>query len=147
MSRAVDSIEFFDALASEMNSHPERFEILGDVDIDMGIVMRRPGEDFRARLRLEGIECTGVGALDEGDERAVDCWLDGDLGAWQEMFDEISADGQATGRQTINSLTLVGDRISLRGDDPMGVDKFSRFNQTIQELLDGAARTIAAPAV
>ncbi len=145
MSTSIDSIEFFDGLASEMNSHPERYEILGDVDIDMGIVMHRPGGDFRARLRLEGIECTGVGPLDEGDESAVDCWLDGDLGAWQEMFENIRANGRATGQLTINSLTMLARQIHLRGDDPMGVDKFSRFNQTLQELFDGAARSAAAP--
>lgn len=145
MSNAIDSIEFFDGLASEMNSHPDRYEILGDVDIDMGIVMRRSGGDFRARLRLEGIECTGVGPLEEGDERAVDCWLDGDVNAWHEMFDNIRANGRATGQLTINSLTMLAERIRLCGDDPMGVDKFSRFNQTLQELFDGAARSTAAP--
>lgn len=140
----VDSLEFFDGLASEMNSHPERFEILGDVDLDLGVVMRRPEGDFRARLRFEGIECTGVGPLEEGGERAVDCWLDGDVGVWQEMFDHIGENGRAAGRLTINSLTLVGDRIRLVGDDPMGADKFSRYNQTLQEFLDGAARTAAS---
>lgn len=145
MGTGIDSIAFFDGLATEMNAHPERFEILGDVDLDIGIVMRREGGDFRARLRLEGIECTGVAPLDEGDEDAVECWLDGDVKAWQEMFDNIRANGRATGQQTINSLTLLGTEIRLMGDDPMGVDKFSRFNQTLQELLDGAAHSAAAP--
>jgi hypothetical protein len=73
----------------------------------------------------------------------ADFSLDGPLVKWQEMFDDIVANGAASGRQTINSLALLatgpGD-IRLRGDDPMGVDKFSRFNQTLQEYLDGAAR-------
>ena len=55
-------------------------------------------------------------------------------------LDDIVANGGASGRQTINSLTLLGTDIRLRGDDPMGTDKFSRFNQTLQEYLDGAAR-------
>lgn len=143
MSDAVDGIEFFDALASEMNAHPERYDVLGDVDIDLGIVMRDPGGDRRVRLRFEGIECTGVGPFDESDERAVDCWLDGDAAAWRDMFDDVRAHGRASGRMTINSLTLLGERIRLRGDDPMGVDKFSRFNQTLQEFFDGAARAAA----
>ena len=63
------------------------------------------------------------------------------------MFDDIVANGTASGRQTINSLALLGTGstdIRLRGDDPMGVDKFSRFNQTLQEYLDGASRLAVA---
>jgi hypothetical protein len=62
------------------------------------------------------------------------------------MFDDITTNGRATGRRTINSLTLVGDRIDVRGDDPMGVDKFFRFNQTIQQFFDGAAQLAPASA-
>ena len=47
--------------------------------------------------------------------------------------------GRATGLQTINSLALLGDDIALGGSDPMGLDKFSRFNQTLQEFFDGAS--------
>ena len=48
--------------------------------------------------------------------------------------------------QTINSLTLVGDRIAVHGDDPLGVDLFFRFNQTVQAFLDGAAVVATASA-
>jgi hypothetical protein len=59
------------------------------------------------------------------------------------MAVDIRRNGRATGRQTLNSLTMVGDAIQLRGVDVMGVDKFSRFNQSLQEFFDGAARTSA----
>ena len=48
--------------------------------------------------------------------------------------------GRAEGLQTINSLALLGGAIACVGNDPMGLDKFSRFNQTLQEFFDGAAR-------
>ena len=38
---------------------------------------------------------------------------------------------------TINSLALKGDPMVVACDDPTGTDKFSRFNQTLQEFLDG----------
>ena len=82
----------------------------------------------------------------EGDEQTADCWLDGDLAAWQAMFDDIVANGRATGRQTINSLTLVGEAIAVKGADPLGVDVFFRCNQTVQAFLDGAAAVLRAPA-
>jgi hypothetical protein len=81
--------------------------------------------------------------VDASEATLADYYLDGPLAKWQAMFDDIVANGAASGRQTINSLALLAtsaDDVRLRGDDPMGTDKFSRFNQTLQEYLDGAAR-------
>ncbi len=142
----VDRIRFFEALADEMNADPTRFEVLGDVDMSIALVMRRPtGDAFRAQLVFDGIRCDGVDEIGEGDERQAHCWLEGDLADWQAMFANIVENGRAVGRQTINSLTLVGDRITVHGADPLGVDRFFRYNQTVQALLDGAAAVAAAP--
>ncbi len=140
---AIDQVSFFDALAAEMNGHADRFEILGDVDIDIGLIMRS-GDDFGVRLRFEGIECTGVSEMEDGEEQATDCWLDGPLEAWQGMFDNIRSNGRATGRQTINSLSIRGEPLRVRGADPLGVDKFFRYNQTMQAFFDGAATVAVA---
>ncbi|MFZ6003020.1 MAG: hypothetical protein ACOYXM_03730 [Actinomycetota bacterium] len=145
---AVDDIRFFEPLASEMNAHPERYEVLGDLDIVLGVIINRPaGEAFRARLTFEGIRCTDISEMSAGDEATTDCWLEGPLDAWSEMAANIRHNGRATGRQTINSLTLVGEAIRLRGLDVMGIDKFSRFNQSLQEFFDGAAQSPAQRAV
>jgi len=140
MSERFDSVAFFSALASEMNAHPERFTILGDADMSAAIVMRRAGGDLRVGLRFEGLSCVEVGEVSSEELGHADYQLVGDLDAWDEMFDDIVANGAATGRLTINSLALLGERIVVAGDDPMGLDKFSRFNQTLQEFLDGASR-------
>jgi hypothetical protein len=141
---AVDDIRFFEPLAMEMNGHPQRYEVLGDLDLVLGVVINRPaGDAFRARLTFEGIQCTDVSEMGVGDESTTDCWLEGTLDAWIEMANDIRHNGRATGRQTVNSLTMVGDAIRLHGADVMGVDKFSRFNQSLQEFFDGAARTTA----
>ncbi len=137
----VDDIHFFEPLATEMNAHPERYEILGDLDVVLGVVINRPaGDAFRARLTFEGIQCIDVSEMEPGDELTTDCWLEGTLDAWSDMAADIRRNGHATGRQTLNSLTLVGDAIRLRGRDVMGIDKFSRFNQSLQEFFDEAAR-------
>jgi len=81
-----------------------------------------------------------VAAADDNSDAGTDFRLAGPLEAWQAMFDDIAANGRATGLFTINSLALMGDRIRCEGDDPMGLDKFSRFNQTLQEFFDGARR-------
>ncbi len=138
MSAPVDTIVFFDALANEMNAHAERFMPLGEADMTLVLVMGRSGGDFRVRLEFESFGCSGVAEVDDDAGRGADFRLEGPLDAWQAMFDDIIANGRATGLHTINSLALMGDRICCLGDDPMGLDKFSRFNQTLQEFLDGA---------
>ena len=147
MNMRVDTIELFDALARRMNARPEHFEALGDIDLDLVCVMRFDIGAFSVRLSFEGIGCAGVGLCEPGDERTADCWLEGPLEAWVAMFDDVRAHGGATGMYTLNSLTLLGDRIALHGGDPMGVDRFHRFNQSVQEFFDGAATLDAAPAV
>lgn len=138
MSGGVDTIAFFDALANEMNAHAERFAPLGEAEMTLVLVMGRSGGDFRVRLDFESLGCTGVAEADDAEARGADFRLEGPLDAWRAMFDDVAANGRATGLYTINSLALMGDRIRCEGDDPMGLDKFSRFNQTLQEFLDGA---------
>lgn len=140
----IDTESFFTGLADEMNAHPERFRILGDADMVAALLMRRAEGDFAVRIRFEGLRCEGVDEVEPGEAHLADFYLDGPFAAWQAMFDDIVEHGSASGRQTINSLALLGTDIRLRGDDPMGVDKFSRFNQTLQEYLDGAARIAVA---
>ncbi len=143
----VGEIGFYQDLADLMNAHPDAYETLGEVDLSLGVVMNGDeGGDLRMRLRFEELGCAEVSAIAAGDEADCDCWLEGDMAAWGEMFDDIVANGRATGRQTINSLTLVGDRIDVKGGDPMGVDRFFRFNQTIQQFLDGASQLALAAA-
>ena len=139
----IDSVEFFAALATEMNAHPERFQILGDADMVAAIVMTGD-TPFAARLTFEELRCDDVAAVDPAEVHLGEFSLVGPLDAWQAMFDDILANGRATGLQTINSLALLGNDICLVGDDPMGSDKFSRFNQTLQEFFDGAARVASA---
>jgi hypothetical protein len=136
---AIDDVAFFEALAAEMNAHPERYRLYGEADMDTVLVMRRPEGDFRVRLLFAELSCDDVSEVDEADALLAEFRLEGDLAHWQSMFDDILANGSARGMWTINSLALMGDRIVVAGDDPMGTDKFSRFNQTLQEFFDGAA--------
>jgi hypothetical protein len=137
----IDDEAFFVGLADELNAHPEQFKVLGDADMVAALVMRKTDGDFAVRIAFEGLRVEAVAEIPAADAALADYYLDGPFTAWQAMFDDILANGSASGRLTINSLALLGTDIRLRGDDPMGVDKFSRFNQTLQEYLDGAART------
>jgi hypothetical protein len=138
----INTIEFFSALATEMNAHPERYTHLGEADMDAVIVMQYDhGGVFAVRCAFEGIRCEHV--VEADPDSPCEYRLVGPLAAWQAMFDDIVEHGRATGFQTINSLALLGDDIALGGTDPMGLDKFSRFNQTLQEFFDGAGTLLA----
>jgi hypothetical protein len=136
----IDSARFFADLADEMNAHPESLRVIGDADMDVALVMRKPDGDWAVRVRFEALRCETVTEIPATEAHLAEFYLDGPHDAWQVMFDDIVVNGSASGRLTINSLALLGTDIRLRGDDPMGVDKFSRFNQTLQEYFDGAAR-------
>lgn len=137
----IDSIAFYDALAALMVAEPERYERLGDIDLELAVVMNRPdGSAFRARLSFHGITCDGVAEIGDGEEQLANCWLDGSLEDWHAMFDNVAAHGHAVDQWTLNTLTLFGDRIALRSTDPVGEDRFHRFNQTLQEFVDASAR-------
>ena len=140
----VHSLMFFEALADEMNAHPETFKVLGEADMVGSLVMRSATGDFAVRICFGELRCEGVTEVDVAEAVVADFYLDGPIDTWRAMFDDIVEHGEASGRQTINSLALLGNDIRLRGEDPMGVDKFSRFNQTLQEYLDGAARIAVA---
>jgi hypothetical protein len=141
MSAPVDSVAFFDDLAAAMSADSERYERLGDIDLELALVMRRPeGDHFRVQLSFHGITCDGVAAIDAGAESLADCWLEGDLEDWEAMFATIAEHGHAVEQWTLNTLTLFGDRIRLHAKDPMGEDRFHRFNQTLQDFVDAYAR-------
>jgi hypothetical protein len=136
----VDDVRCYEQMAAAMNAQPDRYSVLGDLDLVLGVIVdRAPADAFRVRLTFDGIECVDVSTMEPGDERVTDCWLEGPLDAWTAMLSDVRGNGRATGRQTLNSLTMVGDEIRLCGTDVMGVDKFSRFNQSLQEFFDGAA--------
>ena len=139
----VDSAEFFEGLRREMNEHPERFGPLGEAELTCGVRMLSPGGDACFVIELEGIGCARADAVAPDALLGADFVLEGPVEAFAEMFADIAAHGRATGRWTLNSLALLGDRIVLAGTDPMGLDTFSRFNQTLQEFFDGAARRAA----
>ncbi|MEI8239297.1 MAG: hypothetical protein WCI22_07735 [Actinomycetota bacterium] len=142
----IDNEKFFSNLADEMNASPDRFRALGEADMVVALLMRKAdGADFAVRIVFESLTCEGVHEIPANEAHLADFYLDGAIEHWHTMFDDIVANGSASGRQTINSLALLGTDIRLRGGDPMGTDKFSRFNQTLQEYLDGAARP-AVPA-
>lgn len=140
----VDSIELFEELAATMNAHPEIYEPLGWCDLDLAIVMQRPSADpFRVLLRFHDYGCDEVRLIDPGEETRADCWLEGGVDLWDDMFADVVANGRATGDLTLSSVVLLGERLEVRGLDAARIDRFFRFAETIQRFIDGAAAPAA----
>ena len=85
--------------------------------------------DVKLRALLDDIEQAIGGMSPEAMERAPE-------GKWcvRDVLEHLSRAYGSTAR------ALFGDRISLHAADPMGEDRFHRFNQTLQEFIDAAAR-------
>ena len=140
----IDDVRFFEALATEMNDHPERYRLYGEAYMAAVIEMGRPQGDLNIRLTFDELRCEAVDEVGPDEVALSDFRLVGPITAWQAMFDDIAANSRATGLNTINSMVMMSDDVHLVGPDPMGLDKFSRFNQTMQEFLDGAAHLTAS---
>ncbi|MEI7617175.1 MAG: hypothetical protein WCK14_01020 [Actinomycetota bacterium] len=138
---AIDatSLVLYEHLARRMNHREEHFRTLGEADMTVAIVVKAPDYNFTVQLVFEELRCAGVDVVTSDEAKLADFQLVGDLASWNAMFDNIVFNGAALGDFTINSLALRGNRISCESADPMGLDKFSRFNQTLQDFLDGAA--------
>lgn len=136
----VTSLKLYEDLARTMNHQSERCRLLGDADMTVVFAIQTPTETLHVQMVFNELSCDAVDLVSADEAHLADFSLVGSSESWSEMFDDIFANGGASGEWTINSLALRGDRISCEGDDPMGLDKFSRFNQTLQDFLDGAGR-------
>jgi hypothetical protein len=136
----VTNTKLYEDLAHYMNHQSERFRMLGEADMTVVFAVKAPTKTFRFLLVFNELSCDSVDVVSKEEAHLADFRLEGSIDAWNDMFDDIAANGGASGPFTINSLALRGDRISCEGEDPMGLDKFSRFNQTLQDFLDGAGR-------
>ncbi len=58
---------------------------------------------------------------------------------WQELVENIRKHGRADADHTLNTLVFA-DRLKLRYQDSIGMDKFYQYNQSLQYFLDASPR-------
>jgi len=83
------------------------------------------------------IDATLVKDLDAFDPDFVIC---AKRSVWDRMLSEIGESGRPSLRHTLSSLALVGEEMWLESSDQLREDKFYRFNQTLQEILNLASQ-------
>ncbi len=129
------SVEWFDAIKNIVNQDPE-FRALGTVDSVVGV---KVGSKIY-ELTFEAFECTNVREAGENDLRDMDFWLEQPYDKWQEMLESIKKNGKADLSHTLNTLDLSMPEGFARSHDGYRRDAFYRFNQSIQDFFNAAAK-------
>lgn len=147
MTETFPSVGWFRALADRMAAQPEKYRRLGAMDLTL--VPRIVFPDGHAELyslAFEGHRCAAVERLESaaairGRHPVV---LEGEYAAWREMLENIHRHGRADLTHTLNYLTLPDWPLRLlpvdeEGEGQLDVDRFYRYNETLQEFFDETA--------
>jgi hypothetical protein len=126
------SVAWFEALAKAASADEPRYHRLGFMEITLGVKVGDQGY----RIRFEDFGCTGVAAWNGRDP--VDCVVSAKPADWRELIAHIQKRGSADPAHTLNSLVLAGDRFELSGDEQLGIDRFYRFNASLQAFIEEA---------
>ncbi len=135
MAIKFPSLEFFQELAKRMEANPALFEKLGFCDMNMGIKVNGDSSHLYA-LTFEVFECSEVREISSAQDAELDFMLEAPSKLWREMLESIQKTGHPEPAYTLNSLSHVGDQMSVVYDDPEGHDKFYRFMASIQAYFD-----------
>lgn len=134
------SVEWFEALGERVAADKEMFRHLGYFDADVGIKIDANGAGTRGFVvRFEDYGVRSVRPIAE-PEAIADFTIEGSLDAWTEMVRNIVEHGEPDLDHTLNRLTMAGVPLRVVAGDQLKTDLFYRYNQTIQEFFNEAAR-------
>jgi hypothetical protein len=146
MSATFPSVGWFRRLGHRMAAQPEKYRKLGAVDLTLVPRITFPdGHSEIYSLAFEGNHCRAVEQLagPEAIHGPHSVVLEGDYSAWKEMVENIYQTGHADLTHTLNYLTLPDWPLRLvpvdDGEGQLDVDRFYRYNETLQEFFDESA--------
>ena len=130
--------QWFVALGRLMAAEGESFRRLGYAELRFVVAMLdADGKHLHdTAIEIDGYALTRVAALVDLPGFDPDFTICASAAVWHRMLEEIAHDGRPALRHTLSSLALVGDELWLESTDQLREDKFYRFNQTLQELLN-----------
>jgi len=137
VAKFPDAVWFL-ALGRLMDAEGELFRRLGYAEVRF--VVRVVGDDGRAEretaVELDGYRVGRAVALENAPGFDPDFTICATAPVWNRMLDEIARDGRPEARHTLSSLALIGQELWLESSDQLREDKYYRYNQTLQELLN-----------
>lgn len=138
---AFPSEEWFAALKRFADEDPERYRRLGTVDLVLVVKVDFPEGDRLFELVFSGYRCVAVRELSSlAGAAAGAVVLEGGYDTWREMIESIERNGKADLAHTLNTLTLPDWPLRVTAANQLDTDRFYRYQQTLQEFFDEAAR-------
>jgi hypothetical protein len=128
------SVAWFEDLKERVNG-TDRFKHFGTIDCAMGVQV----DDQVFKVVFEAFEVIEVAEVADAATEDLDFTLTMAGGEWQEMLENIKANGRADLHHTLNTLDLEKPEAFAMGDDYTRRDLFYRFNQTLQDFFDATA--------
>ena len=98
------------------------------------------GGEIVVGLVIDGYQLTEAANIDDLEQFDPDFVICAKRSIWNRMLAEIAGTGRPDLRHTLSSLALVGEELWLESNDQLREDKFYRYNQTLQELLNLASQ-------
>lgn len=140
------STEWLQAVA-DLAMQDERYRKYGRVDALVGIKVG----DRMFRMTFDVFEITDIREIGFDDLRDLDFYLDMEPERWQAMLESIKENDGAGLDYTLNTLDLkLPDGLAINAiGDGYRMDKFFRFNESLQRFFDLSSRvetTYALPA-
>jgi hypothetical protein len=136
--------QWFLTLGQLMQDEGELFRRLGYAETRFAVRVvpnnTNNGGDRIVGLTIDGYQLTEARAIADLNEFDPDFVICGKREIWDRMLKEIAEQGRPQLRHTLSSLALVGEELWLESTDQLREDKFYRFNQTLQELLNLSSR-------
>jgi hypothetical protein len=134
------SSEWFVTLKQRMEHDPDRYRRLGTVDVVLVTKIDTGGGSELYEIGFRGYRCTDVRRLRSLAEAAPGAVvLEGSLATWREMIEAIESNGKADLPHTLNTLTLADVPMRVTAANQLDVDRFYRYQETLQEFFDEAA--------
>ena len=134
---------WFLALGRLMEAEGEAFRRLGFAEVRFAVrVIADDGDKVEQTTALEfgGYTLSSAVALDDAAPFDADFIVCGRRATWDRMLDEIARNGRPEMRHTLSSLALIGEELWLESADQLREDRFYRYNQTLQEFFNLAAK-------
>lgn len=144
------SVEWFQSLQGLSLKDVEQFKRLGFCDCTVGIKVEPEGGREEAQgfvLTFDGYTCSDIRESARPEEES-DFTLAASHDVWQEMIQNIRENGEADLQHTLNYLALPGVTLRVVAQDQLKEDLFYRYNQTLQQFFNQAAKVeteFAAP--
>lgn len=142
--RSFPDPDWFLAIGRLMEARGALFQRLGYAETRFAVRViddeTSNGSERVVGLVIDGYHLTEAMTLTDVAAFDPDFVICANRSVWNRMLGEIADHGHAQLRHTLSSLALVGEELWLESADQLREDKFYRFNQTLQELLNLSAQ-------